>query len=313
MNCPKWAISSFLFMILLFTSIVAAADSVYQTALIIVPDDGSEDQAVTILRGYGMQYQVLIVPATGASLPTLETVSGGDNTGNFGLIIVISQVSYDYGGTRGWDSAVNETQWNTIYAYQVKYSVRMIQLNVYPGAIEGTAIVPGSDPNGCCDTAEQYTSLMDNSFFPTAGLRYRGLSTLNLWHFPAVITDNTTVTPFLRFEANSIFAEESIAGVTKRYSDGREQMGFFLSGATWSQATMYLAHVWFHWGYRGMYSGFRRVYFSTQGNSFQTFSDNSGRHLSHDSSTYRFSRHGRPARSNYYRRPRQPHRLEKRY
>lgn len=259
-------VSSSLFAILsLFVSIVACANSVYQTALVIATDNDDADQAVTTLQSYGMQYQVLDVPSTGTALPVLETISGSDNVGNFGLFIVISQVSYDYGGTIGWASALNATQWNSLYAYQTKYQVRMIQLNVYPGAIDGTAIVPGSDPSGCCDTEEQMTSLIDTSFIPTAGLVSSRLSTLGLWHFPAVVTDTTTVTPFLQFEPNSVFPVESVAGVTKIYSDGREEMGMFIGGGSWSRTTIYLGHVWFHWGYRGMYSGFRRVYLGTQG------------------------------------------------
>jgi hypothetical protein len=264
------ASASFFSILVLFVSVVASTNSVYQTALVIATDDGTADQAVTTLQSYGMQYQVLNVPSTGTSLPSLETISGSNNMANFGLLIVISQVSYDYGGTIGWASALTDTQWNALYAYQTKYKVRMIQLNVYPGAIEGTAIVPGSDPNGCCDTEEQLASLIDTSFIPTAGLRSSPLSTLGLWHFPAVITDPTTVTPFLRFGTNSFFPAESVAGVTKIYSDGREEMGFFIGGGSWSRTTIYLGHVWFHWGYRGLYSGFRRVYLGTQGTYFWT-------------------------------------------
>lgn len=42
-------------------------------------------------------------------------------------------------------------------------------------------------------------------------------------------------------------------------------MVWFLPFATdWSQTSAYLSHVWIHWLTRGLYNGFRRIYFNTQ-------------------------------------------------
>jgi hypothetical protein len=42
-------------------------------------------------------------------------------------------------------------------------------------------------------------------------------------------------------------------------------MAWFLPWATqWSQTSTFLSHAWVHWMTRGLYMGFRRVYFSTQ-------------------------------------------------
>lgn len=46
---------------------------------------------------------------------------------------------------------------------------------------------------------------------------------------------------------------------------GRQQMAWFMPFALdWSGTSNYLQHVWIHWLTRGLYLGFRRVYFSTQ-------------------------------------------------
>src|SRR6202021_2781863 len=87
-------------------------------------------------------------------------------------------------------------------------------------------------------------------------------------HYPTTITDPSTVTPFLRFEPNAEFPQETVGGVIKNWPDGRQEIDFFIAGTTASLTTAYLGHVWFQWGNRGLYSGFRRVYFSTQIDDF---------------------------------------------
>src|ERR1700737_2380156 len=116
----------------LFTvfSLLSSCQSVYQTALVIAKDATTGGEATSILEGYGAPYQLLAVPQQGTALPTLATTNGGSTVGNFGLIIVLAQVSYNYGGTTGWASSLTTFQWNALYAYQVKYGVRMIQTNI---------------------------------------------------------------------------------------------------------------------------------------------------------------------------------------
>jgi hypothetical protein len=181
--------------------------------------------------------------------------------GNYGLIIVIGLVTYDYGNTTGWASAITTDQWNQLWAYQLKYGVRMIQLDAFPGWFNGTTVAPG--PSGCCSTEDQQAYLLDTTLVPTAGLKVANLSTNGLWHYPAVITDTTINTPFLEFAPNTEFTTATVAGVIQN-NGGREQMIFFLDGGSWALTTNYLGHVWFHWGYRGLYNGFRRVALQAQ-------------------------------------------------
>ena len=49
-----------------------------------------------------------------------------------------SAVSYDYGGTTGFQSALTNDQWNQLYAYQLAFGVRMVQYDVYPGPLYGS-------------------------------------------------------------------------------------------------------------------------------------------------------------------------------
>jgi hypothetical protein len=207
----------------------------------------------------------------------LEAVVSGKNIGNYGLIIIIGLVTYDYGGTIGWASAITTAQWNTLYAYQLKYGVRMVHLDGFPGSFNGTAIATNG-PNGCCDYGEQYVALNNASFIPTSGLKVANLSTVGLWHYPAIITDATSTSSFLTFAANANYTTSNVAGVIQNFA-GREQMVFFVEGASWSLTSNYMGHVWFHWGYRGLYNGFRRVAMHMQSRSHSFITNHSRRYV----------------------------------
>lgn len=102
--------------------------NVQSTILVIARDAASVSVASSGLNGYGIPFQTLLVPQAGVTLPTLNTTSGG----NYGGIVIASQVAYDYGGTIGFQSALTADQWNTLYSYQLAYGVRMVQYDVSP-------------------------------------------------------------------------------------------------------------------------------------------------------------------------------------
>lgn len=137
--------------------------SVSSTVLIFARDSASAYSAFSGLNGYGIPYQVVIVPQAGITLPVLNS----STQGNFGSIVVLSEVSYDYGGTLGFQSALNTSQWEELYQYQINFGVRMVRLDVFPGPNFGTQAL-----GGCCDSGvEQLISISDDVQFPNAGLK----------------------------------------------------------------------------------------------------------------------------------------------
>ncbi|RAH43724.1 putative extracellular serine-rich protein [Aspergillus brunneoviolaceus CBS 621.78] len=234
-----------------------SAGSVAANILVIARDTASANVASSGLNAYGIPFTTLVVPQAGASLPALNTTTGG----NFGGIVVASEVSYDY-GTAGFQSALTTDQWNQLYAYQLAYGVRMVQYDVYPGPNYGASAVGG----GCCDTGvEQLVSFSDISDFPTSGLKTgAGVSTSGLWHYPATISDTNTTKQIASFASNSVVSSDTTAAVINNFS-GREQMAFFISfDTTWSATSNYLQHAWIAWITRGLYAGYRRVNLNTQ-------------------------------------------------
>jgi hypothetical protein len=131
--------------------------------LVIARDAASAYSAYSGLKGYGIPYQLLLVSQNGATLPTLNNSA---LLGNFGAIIVLSEVSYDYGDD-GFLSALTSAQWLALYTYQVAFGVRMVRLDVYPSADSGTVAL-----GSCCDSdsQEQLVSINDTKAFPTSGL-----------------------------------------------------------------------------------------------------------------------------------------------
>ncbi|KAJ5970919.1 uncharacterized protein N7479_000837 [Penicillium vulpinum] len=224
--------------------------------LVIARDAASAGVASSGLNGYGIPFTTLIVPSAGIALPDLNGTAGG----NFGGIVVASEVSYDY-GAQGFQSALTTDQWNQLYAYQLEYGVRMVQYDVYPGPKFGATAL-----GGCCDTGvEQLLSFTDTSDFPTSGLRTgAGVSTSGLWHYPATISNTTSTKQIAAFAPTTGFTTESVAAVINDF-DGRQQMAFFIGfDTTWSATSNYLQHSWITWITRGLHAGYRRVNLNTQ-------------------------------------------------
>jgi hypothetical protein len=140
------------------------ATTVSSTFLVIARDDASARSAYSGLNDYGIPYQTLIVPQGGIALPTLYSSA---TNGNFGGIVLVSEVSYDYGGTLGYQSALTAAQFDTLYAYQLSYGVRMVRQDVYPSDATGTLAIGGC----CADGVEQTIALTSTTGFATSGLK----------------------------------------------------------------------------------------------------------------------------------------------
>jgi len=141
----------------------AVGTSVQSTVLVLARDTASAYSAWSGLKGYAIPYQVVLVPQAGVTLPTLYS----GTTGNYGAIVILSEVSYDYGGATGFASALTTAQWTSLYQYQTDFGVRMVRLDVFPGPAFGATAL-----GGCCNTGvEQLISISSNTQFPTSGLK----------------------------------------------------------------------------------------------------------------------------------------------
>lgn len=237
----------------------AVSKSVSNTVLVFARDSASATVATLGLQGYGIPYQTVIVPQSGAPLPVLNSSA---TVGNFGSILVLSEVAYQY--STGFLSALTTTQWTSLYNYQNAFGVRMVRLDVFPTADFGTTTaISGA---GCCATGvEQYVRITNSTAFATANIKTNAnASTSGLWHYPATITNSSIATQIATFDPAGSFTTTTTAAVINNIG-GRQQMVWFMGWATdWSQTSNYLQHAYIHWMTRGLFVGKRKVYLSTQ-------------------------------------------------
>lgn len=174
-------------------------------------------------------------------------------------------VAYEY--PSGYSSALTTAQWQNLFDYQTTFSVRMVQIDVYPGDAYGTTTT-----DGCCDDGvEQLISFTDLTAFTQAGYKSGAtVSSTNLWHYPATITNTKTTKRIAKFGSSTDgkFTTDSVAAVINKMPNGkgyREQMVWFTGFApSWSASSNYLQHSWITWITRGLYVGNRRIHFATQ-------------------------------------------------
>ncbi|KAI7334631.1 hypothetical protein KC315_g3650 [Hortaea werneckii] len=116
------------FLLAFWLATAANALSVSSTVLVFARDTASGYSATSGFKGYGIPFELVIVPQGGISLPSLN-----DSTtqGNYGGIVVLSEVAYSYDDL--WGSALTSSQWQQLYDYQMAFGVRMVRLDVYPG------------------------------------------------------------------------------------------------------------------------------------------------------------------------------------
>jgi hypothetical protein len=178
--------------VLFITWMVTAVNalSMSNTILVFARDTASSYSATSGFKGYGIPYQLVLVPQTGVNLPVLNSSS---TQGNYGGFVVLGEVAYDY-GTSGWGSALTPAQWQQLYDYQTTFGARMVRLDVYPGPDFGKnpvaltletcvnlgvdRLIPKSGTTtaisgaGCCNAGvEQLVSISNAANFPTANLK----------------------------------------------------------------------------------------------------------------------------------------------
>ncbi|KAI5206725.1 hypothetical protein E4T39_02394 [Aureobasidium subglaciale] len=236
--------------------------TVASTILIFARDLPSSYSATSGLSGYGIPFQLQLVPQAGITLPTLNSST---MQGNYGGFIILGEVSYDYGGNN-WASALTAAQFQTIYAYQETFGARMVRIDVYPGPdYDVVPTIPGA---GCCGAGvEQLLSLTNTSGFPSANLKQGAtISTQGIWHYPATITNPNTTWEVAGLAASSdgTFANSSSAAVIHQVGR-RQEMVWFSSWATnWALTSNYVQHAYIAWLTRGLTVGYRRIHLSTQ-------------------------------------------------
>jgi len=238
----------------------AVAATVDSKILVLVRVGDNPYSVVSGLQGYGIPYEISQVSKTGYQLPALNS---SKSQGNYGGIISLSELAYEYDGGV-WNSGISNDQYNTIYAYQLAFGVRFVRIDAYPQPAFGTS--PADQGVGCCgNDVEQLISLTNSTGFESANIKTDAtMSTKNMYHYPAKIIDSATTWQVAKYAPSGIFDTDTTAAVVNNFA-GRQQMVWFGSWATeWSPTSNFLQHAYIHWMTRGLFLGARKTYLSTQ-------------------------------------------------
>jgi hypothetical protein len=87
------------------------------------------------------------------------------------------------------------------------------------------------------------------------------MSTSGLSKYPAKITNSSIATEIAQFSSGS---SKTTAAIINTFATGRQQQVWFSTFDPNLTSSTLLSHAWVHWITRGLYLGFRRVYFNTQ-------------------------------------------------
>jgi hypothetical protein len=118
-------------LLLPYASAYVGGATISSTVLVIARDATSAENSVAAgLRGYGIPFEIVIVPQAGiSSLPVLNSSA---TTANYGGIVTVSELVYNYDGL--YNSALSQSQWEELFSYQTNFGVRMARLDVFPTA-----------------------------------------------------------------------------------------------------------------------------------------------------------------------------------
>ncbi|KAJ3126134.1 hypothetical protein HK098_007845 [Nowakowskiella sp. JEL0407] len=255
-----------IFRIILFFAFIAEiyALSVGHKVLIITTEgDGGYDAAKYTLDSYGMPYDTITLTPLGITGPL--PLESSPTSGKYSLIVLTTDTLAMQSEWDGWVSRLTPDQFAQIDDYQVRYGVRRVTLNSFPNPAKHYAGLATSE--ACCASGEQPIIFTDFSPVSAAGILLNAsLSSIGLYHYPAVITDPSYAKPVIKFKggAQNNFPTDTVGGVIITQPTGREEMVFFIGFGWWSPTSLVLGHMWFAWGTRGLYQGSRQIYMNTQ-------------------------------------------------
>ncbi|KAJ3402795.1 hypothetical protein HDV05_008230 [Chytridiales sp. JEL 0842] len=157
-------------------------------------------------------------------------------------------------------TSLTPSQQNRLTSYLTAYNIRLVRLGDQPDPSTGVSAFNGQ---GSGDNQPVYLTADGVPLATAAGVQPSILlSTAGLFHVPSKITNPATAKAVLMFQKNAAFPEDTVAAALITYPT-YQQLSFYLPFGFWSLTSMVLGHIWFSWGTRGFYPGYRRIMFST--------------------------------------------------
>jgi len=247
--------------VVLTVTMVSCKKSINMKALVLTTE-GTETDAIELnFNSYGIPYDMIEFTSSDPFTGNLSLYDE-DNDPKYNLIVINGgYLLYDLNGD--WVSALDEKQWELLNDYEAKNNVRRIVISDDVSTREDCTI---EDESHWGDTKEDQPLIADKSdeiqkIFNDAGVKINApLNVDNIYHLRVKILNSSTTKPLFYYSDNG--KKGAVAATVSKYNDGREVMSFFFGFGSWHQSSVIVNHIWLTWGFRNLYNGFRRVYFT---------------------------------------------------
>lgn len=228
----------------------------------VFPDSSQEpsvDLAKIVFQGRGIPYDHFVIKRSNGNLrkdmPLFLDKDG--NPKYYAIVLSTSELGYSEGSS--YQSAFSDEQWETLVNYERTYNIRRVSLYSYPNAVLGVKLVGGNNANPPDLIVGQSAYNLDKSL-----IKNSTISLKNDWHYQAKITESNSTREILSYNNQN----KTVAAITKKLDDGREQMHFFFTQGQWVKGSLVLAQTWLNWVTHGTYLGNRRVYLNVHIDDF---------------------------------------------
>ncbi|MFN8464934.1 MAG: hypothetical protein U0X20_05260 [Caldilineaceae bacterium] len=239
-------------------SAAQAAKSIDMKLLVIAADGNETDYPYirATLDQLGIPYDVLLAATTPL---TADKLSDGADHGYYqGIILVTGGLIFYDAGSNTWPSALDTTEWNTLWVYEAAFGVRQVTSYTVPGSYPdsyGMSFVTSQDTTNQPLTA---------TFTPAGSQVYADINTsspvtiTNAWVYFGTVVDPAVTTPLLVTSQGY-----PVASITT-YPDGRQNLAITAANNTFLIHSLQLAYGTINWLTKGLFLGYRKTWINTQ-------------------------------------------------
>ena len=200
----------------------------------------------------GIPYTLYIASRSPGGFTPAMLSDGGNHAYYQGIVLTTGNLAY-FNGT-AWTSALNATEWQTLWDYQAKYRVRTVIAYAYPTADLGYGSATGVDAT-TTPIAAQLTS-SGRSVFPYVNAS-NPITITKAWTYLAP-TEGTGTDVLLRDSNNHALAQ------VRTYPDGRHVLSMTFDGNFFLVHSLALASGAMNWVTGGLFLGEHHVYMAPQ-------------------------------------------------
>jgi hypothetical protein len=199
----------------------------------------------------GMPYDVLDVTQLAGGL-TADKLADGCNGLYQAVLLTNGELAYSNAGS--WTSALDATQWQTLWDYEVTFGVRQVSWYTYPTAAYGFQAPSAVDTTNS-PLAAKFT-FAGKSAFPYMNTS-NAVVISNAWTYLAKPLDSSTKPWLTDNSGNALVA-------MRTYPDGRENLSMTFDSNQYLTHNTVLGQGIISWATRGVFLGERHVYISAQ-------------------------------------------------